>query len=66
MDVSNADRGVRQAVAIGIDNLEGAAIRRGGDVWVPGAQDVLKPGDSVMIIGRAGQEKAIRKALQGS
>lgn len=43
-----------------------AAIRREGDVWVPGARDVIKAGDSIMVIGRAGQEKELRKALRGS
>lgn len=43
-----------------------AAIRRGGDVWVPGAQDSIKPGDSIMVIGRAGHETELRKALRGS
>ena len=42
-----------------------AAIRREGDVWVPGATDVIRAGDSIMIIGRAGQEKHLRKALRG-
>lgn len=43
-----------------------AAIRREGDVWVPGARDVLQANDSIMVIGRAGQEKELRKALRGS
>jgi trk system potassium uptake protein TrkA len=43
-----------------------AAIRRGGEVWVPGAKDVIRPGDSIMVIGRAGREKEIRGALHGS
>jgi trk system potassium uptake protein TrkA len=43
-----------------------AAIRRDGDVWVPGASDVIRAGDSIMVIGRAGQEKELRKALRGS
>ncbi len=43
-----------------------AAIRREGDVWVPGAGDVIRPGDSIMVIGRTGREKDIRKALHGS
>lgn len=43
-----------------------AAIRRDGDVWVPGARDVLRADDSIMVIGRAGQEKELRKALRGS
>ncbi|MFG0259392.1 MAG: Trk system potassium transporter TrkA [Phycisphaerales bacterium JB041] len=43
-----------------------AAIRRSGDVWVPGAQDAIRPGDSIMVIGRAGHETELRKALRGS
>lgn len=43
-----------------------AAIRREGDVWVPGGADVIRPGDSIMIIGRAGEEKQLRKVLSGS
>ncbi len=43
-----------------------AAIRREGDVWVPGAQDVIQADDSIMVIGREGQEKELRKALRGS
>ncbi|MBK7403856.1 MAG: Trk system potassium transporter TrkA [Phycisphaerales bacterium] len=42
-----------------------AAVRREGAVWVPGAGDVIRAGDSMMIIGRAGQEKHLRKALRG-
>jgi len=42
-----------------------AAIRREGDVWVPGATDSIKPGDSIMVIGRAGHETELRKALRG-
>lgn len=43
-----------------------AAMRRGGEVWVPGARDVIRPGDSLMVIGRAGKEREIRRSLHGS
>lgn len=42
-----------------------AAIRREGEVWVPSAEDAPMPGDSIMVIGTAGQEKSLRAALCG-
>ena len=39
------------------------AIRRGDDVWVPGASDVFKPDDMVLLIGRHGQHKELQTLL---
>ena len=38
-----------------------AAIRRGDRAWVPGAEDKVESGDTVLVIGRAGMEKQLRK-----
>jgi trk system potassium uptake protein len=43
-----------------------AAIRREGEVWVPGPEDTIGPGDAVLIVGKAGAEKDIRRLLRGS
>jgi trk system potassium uptake protein TrkA len=40
-----------------------AAIRRNDEVWVPQAKDVLQTGDTVLVIGRHGQEDALRALL---
>jgi len=43
-----------------------AAIRRGDRAWVPGAEDSIEVGDSVLLVGRHGTEKQLRKLfLQG-
>ncbi len=39
------------------------AIRRGEDVWVPGAKDVMQPGDAVLVIGRHGTQEGLRALL---
>ena len=41
------------------------AIRRDEDVWVPGANDTIKPGDTLLLIGRQGQQKELRRLLIG-
>lgn len=41
------------------------AIRREEDVWVPGAEDVFKPGDTLLLIGRSGQHKELQRLLIG-
>jgi len=42
-----------------------AAIRRDEMVWVPGADDVIEPGDIVLVIGRHGAEKTLKQMLRG-
>ena len=42
-----------------------AAIRRADDVWVPGADDSLHSGDTILVIGRHGKEKDLQRLLQG-
>ena len=42
-----------------------AAIRRANDVWVPGADDSLLNGDTILVIGRHGKEKDLQRLLQG-
>jgi trk system potassium uptake protein TrkA len=42
-----------------------AAIRRRERAWVPGADDVLEPEDLVLLVGRHGMEKELRKLLVG-
>jgi trk system potassium uptake protein TrkA len=42
-----------------------AAIRRGENVWVPGADDALEEGDIVLVIGRHGSEKPLKHLLRG-
>lgn len=42
-----------------------AAIRREENVWVPTADDSVQVGDTVLIIGRHGNEKDLRRVLQG-
>ncbi len=41
-----------------------AAIRRGEDVWVPGAEDIIQEGDIVLVIGRHGMEKPLKQILR--
>ena len=41
------------------------AIRRDDDVWVPGANDVFKAGDTLLLIGRQGQQKELQRLLIG-
>lgn len=38
-----------------------AAIRRGQRAWVPSADDVVEAGDTVLVIGRHGMEKQLKK-----
>lgn len=38
-----------------------AAIRRGQRAWVPGADDVVETGDTVLVIGLHGMEKQLKK-----
>ncbi len=38
-----------------------AAIRRGDNAWVPGADDTLEVGDTALLIGKRGTEKQLRK-----
>lgn len=40
-----------------------AAVRRQDEVWVPKADDSLQSGDTVLVIGRHGEEKALRRML---
>lgn len=41
------------------------AIRRGEqEVWVPGAEDVIRPGDTVLVTGRHGQESVLRRIFR--
>ena len=40
-----------------------AAIQRGEDVYVPGAEDTLEPGDTVLMIGKHGLESKLKKLL---
>lgn len=42
-----------------------AALRRGERVWVPTADDLIEPGDTALVIGRHGNEKALMKLLRG-
>ena len=37
-----------------------AAIRRGDRAWVPGAEDKVEAGDTVLVIGRTGMEKQLK------
>ena len=41
------------------------AIRRGSDVWVPGAEDTFTPGDAVLLIGRQGQQRRLGPLFGG-
>jgi len=40
-----------------------AAIRRGGDVWVPAADDAFQERDVILVIGAKGLEKDLKKIL---
>lgn len=40
-----------------------AAIRRGEDVWVPGPDDTIQTADTILVIGRHGMEKQLRKMV---
>ncbi len=40
-----------------------AAVRRGERTWVPGPDDTIEPDDTVLVIGRHGAEKELRKLL---
>ncbi len=41
-----------------------AAIRRGENVWVPGADDSIQKDDIVLVIGRHGMEKPLKQILR--
>jgi trk system potassium uptake protein len=41
-----------------------AALRRDGTVWVPTADDAILNGDIVLLIGKHGMEKQLRKIVQ--
>lgn len=41
-----------------------AALRREGSVWVPTADDVIQQNDTVLVIGRHGMEKQLKKIMQ--
>ena len=38
-----------------------AAIRRGDRAWVPGADDTVEAQDTVLVVGRHGMEKQLKK-----
>ncbi len=40
-----------------------AAIQRGDDVHLPGGEDVMQPGDTVVVIGPTGFEKHLKKTF---
>jgi trk system potassium uptake protein TrkA len=42
-----------------------AAIRRGDAIWVPTADDAIQRGDTVLVIGRHGMEKPLKKLMVG-
>jgi len=42
------------------------AIRRGKEIWVPGADDTIDAGDTVLVIGRQGRERKLRGLFAGS
>jgi len=42
------------------------AIRRGKEIWVPGADDTIDTGDTVLVIGRQGRERKLRGLFAGS
>ena len=42
-----------------------AAIRRDDRVWVPEADDVIRAGDTVLVIGRTGREKDLKMLFIG-
>jgi K+/H+ antiporter YhaU regulatory subunit KhtT len=37
------------------------AIRRADEVWAPSAEDVMRAADTALVIGRRGQEGALRR-----
>ncbi len=37
-----------------------ATIRRGGEAWVPSADDTLEPGDTALLVGRHGTEDELK------
>lgn len=41
------------------------AIRREDEVWVPGAKDVVKPDDTLLLIGGSGRHQELQKLLVG-
>ena len=41
-----------------------AAIQRNGDSIVPGANDQIEKNDTLLVLGRSGQESALKKILQ--
>lgn len=43
-----------------------AAIQRDSKVWVPGGQDTIEPGDSLLAVLHHGQEKTVRRLFFGS
>ncbi len=42
-----------------------AAIRRDGLVWVPAADDVIEPHDTLLVIGKHGSEKSLQRIVLG-
>jgi trk system potassium uptake protein len=40
-----------------------AALRREGTVWVPSADDAIQPNDIVLLIGKQGMEKQLKKLV---
>ncbi len=38
-----------------------ATIRRGGEAWVPSADDTLEPGDTALLVGRHGTEDELKE-----
>lgn len=43
-----------------------AAVQSGDNVFVPGANDSLKPGDTALVVARHGMDKQLIAAFQGS
>ena len=41
------------------------ALKREDNVWVPGADDILKPGDTLLLIGPRSSQKELQKILVG-
>ncbi len=41
------------------------AVKRGDEVWVPGADDVVKAGDSLLLIGRSGRQQVLHTLFVG-
>ncbi|MCA9296277.1 MAG: NAD-binding protein, partial [Phycisphaerales bacterium] len=43
-----------------------AAIRRGKNIWVPGADDMIQAKDTVLVIGRQGRERKLQVLFSGN